>query len=114
MATTNRILAFHTSVDERFAFLAKCGLSLAERRSVGDRYGAVRFNSPYTDVAISWDAYDGNLEATINEQDVWDMLVDNGEWRGRGYQGFAVDAMQHGLDRIAKFLSSRPELLRTS
>jgi hypothetical protein len=114
METDNRIAAFHAAVDERFAFLAELGYKIVERRSLTDRYGSVRFKSESSEVQMSWDAYDGDIAATIDGRDAWAMLVAAGDWRGNGYQGFAVEAMQHGLDRIATFLRSHPEALQRS
>ena len=114
MEADNRIAIFHASVDERFAFLAGLGYKVVERRSLTDRYGSVRFKSENSEFQISWDAHDGDIGATIDGRDVWEMLVAAGDWRGNGYQGYAVEAMQHGLDRLATFLCSHPETLQHS
>jgi hypothetical protein len=112
METENRLAAFQRSVDERFLpFLTERGYSVVERTSITDRYGAVRFKSAKSEVNISWDTYDGDIEASVNGCDLWKMLAASGDWARNGYQGFAVEAMERGLDRLAQFLYSHPETL---
>jgi hypothetical protein len=64
---------------------------------------------------ISWQTYDGSLEVETNGSDVWAMMGAEGLWYPeRGYQGYAVEAMQHGLDRVANFVAAHPEMLNSA
>jgi len=67
------------------------------------------------EVYVSWDAYSGELEAELDGTNLWPMVTAAGLWdAGRKrvvYMGYAIEAMQHGLDRIATLLKARPQLL---
>ncbi len=108
MGAENEIAKFHASVDDRFGFLAAHGFDVVKRTTIADRYGSILFKGPYGEIAISWDAYDGGLEATLNGANVWEILVASGDWERPGYQGSTVEAIQRGLDRIARYLSAHP------
>jgi hypothetical protein len=110
-----RIPQFHAAVDERFAFLVNQGFRVADRESVGDRWGRVRFERLNTKLETSWDAYSGELEAELNGADLWPLVVVEGLWDAgryqREYMGYAIEAMHHGLDRIATLIKAHPEML---
>lgn len=95
METNKRVSAFHAAVGKNFSFLSGFGYRLVERKTIADRYGSNRFVSEDGDVIFSWDAYDGNLEASIDGHNLWDVLRANGEWDRSGYQAYAVPSMQH-------------------
>jgi hypothetical protein len=111
----NRIPQFHAAVDERFAFLLDQGFRVTDRSSYADRFGCVQFESGATQIYLSWDAYDGSLEAKAGDTNLWPLVTAAGLWdAGRhhsGYAGYSVEAMQHGLDRVVAVLKMRPELL---
>lgn len=115
MQNQGRIPQFHSAVDERFAFLLTLGFRLADRASYGDRFGRVQFTSGAVELHLSWDAYDGTLEATLNGTNLWPIVTAQGLWdAGRfsdGYAGAAIESMQHGLDRIVTLLQAHPEML---
>jgi hypothetical protein len=111
-----RIPQFHTAVDERFAFLLNQGFRVADRTTYADRWGRVQFERENTQVDLSWDASaGGELVATLDGVNLWPLVVAEGLWdagRDRGmYMGYAIEAMEHGLDRIASLLKAHPELL---
>ena len=105
MDTFGEIATFHASVDDRFAFLAAHAFNVVKRTSIADRYGAVWFQAPHREIVISWDAYDGGLKATVNGRNLWEMLVESGDWPRPGYQASKVDTMQRGLEHLARYLS---------
>jgi hypothetical protein len=111
----NRISQFHASVDERFAFLLKQGFHIADRGTYADRFGRVQFESGAAQMYLSWDAYDGSLEAKVDDTNLWPLVTAAGLWdAGRHYSGYAghsIEAMQHGLDRVVTLLEMHPELL---
>ena len=115
MESRRRISQFHDAVDERFAFLLKQGFHVVDRASYADRFGSVRFESDAAQMYLSWDAYDGSLEAKVGDTNLWPMVTAAGLWdAGRHYTGYAgasIEAMQHGLDRIATFLNNNSDLL---
>jgi hypothetical protein len=111
-----RILQFHAAVDERFAFLLTEGFRPADRGSYSDRFGRVEFRSDAVKLYLSWDAYDGCLEAKLHGTNLWPFVTAEGLWdSGRYfpvYAGAAVESMQHGLDRIVTLLRAHPEMLQ--
>ena len=112
----SRIPQFHAAVDERFAFLVDQGFRVADRTTYADRWGRVQLERDGTQVDLSWDAFaGGELEAKLDGTNLWPFVVAEGLWDpGRHqsvYMGFAIEAMQHGLDRIAALLKSHPEML---
>jgi hypothetical protein len=115
IVSENRIARFHAAVDERFGFLLDLGFRITERSSYSDRFGQVWFQSAATQIYLSWDAYDGSLEAKAGDTNLWPLVTAAGLWdAGRhysGYAGYAIEAMQHGLDRVVTLLKMRPELL---
>jgi hypothetical protein len=112
MNPQDEISLFQDAVDARFGFLSALGFQVDDRESIGDRYGSVRFRSSGVVFEIGWDAYDGDIEAKLNGRNVWDMLVERGLWQRSGYQAAEVSGMKRGLDRLAAFLSSQPQVLR--
>ena len=115
MELPGRISQFYAAVEERFAFLSEQGFRVADRASYGDRFGSVRFESGGTQMYLSWDAHDGCLEAKVGDINLWPMVTAAGLWdAGRHYDvyaGFSIEGMQHGLDRIATFLTTHPGVL---
>lgn len=112
----SRIPQFHAAVDERFAFLLDQGFRVADRASYADRFGRVQFEKGATQVYLSWDAFaGGELEAKLDGANLWPLVVAEGLWdAGRHqsvYMGYAIEAMQHGLDRIAALFKAHPEML---
>ncbi len=106
MDAVGEIGTFHASVDDQFAFLTAHGFIVMKRTSIADHYGAVWFQAPHREIMISWDAYDGGLEATVNGRNLWEMLVESGDWPRPGYQASKVETMQRGLQRLARYLSA--------
>ncbi len=116
MASEGEIPQFHAAVDERFAFLADRGFRIADRTTNADRWGRVQFERKSTKIELSWDAFaGGELVAELDGTNLWPLVVAEGLWdAGRHqsvYMGFAIEAMQHGLDRIAALLKAHPEML---
>lgn len=111
----DRIPQFHAAVDERFLFLLNQGFRVAYRASYGDRGGQVRFGRGSAQITLVWEAYSGELEAKLDGTNLWPLVVAEGLWdagrHGAVYMGYAIEAMQHGLDRIAAVLKAHPELL---
>jgi hypothetical protein len=111
----SRISQFYAAVVERFPFLWEQGFRVADRASYGDRFESVRFESGGTQMSLSWDAYDGCLEAKVGDVNLWPLVTAAGLWdAGRHrdvYAGASIEAMQHGLDRIATFLTTHPGVL---
>ena len=112
----SRIPQFHAAIDERFTFLLNQGFRVADRTTYADRWGRVQFERESTKVYLSWDAFaGGELEATLDGANLWPLVVAEGLWdAGRHqsvYMGYAIEAMQHGLDRIAALLRAHPEML---
>jgi hypothetical protein len=111
----DRIRQFHAAVDERFLFLLNQGFRVADRASSTDRWAQVRFERGSTQLVLGWEAYSGELESKLDGANLWPLVVAEGLWdAGRHqsvYMGYAVEAMQHGLDRIATVLKAHPELL---
>ena len=114
MEPSSRITAFYTSVKERFAFLHAYGYRISEADTYNDRYGMVRIDGPGpASIIISWDSFDTSLEAKLGTRDLWAMLADEGRWyTGRIYEAYSVVSMQHGLDRLAGYFRSHPDLLQ--
>lgn len=114
MEFESRLAEFNITVDRCFAFLSQYAYRQADTVSYCDRFESVLFDAlDRPSIYISWDTYDGSLNVELDGRDVWSMLAANGLWHaGRGYQGFTVEAMRHGLDRIEEFLMARPQLLK--
>jgi hypothetical protein len=106
MDERGEIATFHASVDSQFAFLASHDFDVAVRTSITDRFGAVCFHGPHGEIVISWDAYDGGLEVTVNGRNLWEMLVESSDWHLPGYQASTIETMQRGLERVARYLSA--------
>ena len=75
----------------------------------------MQFGTGGIQIYLSWDAYSGELEAKIDGTNLWPMVTAEGLWdAGRHqsvYAGYAIEAMKHGLDRIASLLNAHPEML---
>lgn len=115
MISRDRIPQFHAAVDERFAFLLNKGFRVANRASFADRWAQVQFEKGSVQLVLGWEAYSGELEAKLNGINMWPLVVAEGLWdAGRHqsvYMGYAIEAMQHGLERIAALLKAHPHLL---
>jgi len=91
------------------------GFRVTDRASYADRWGRVQFDRGSTRIDLSWDASDGELETKLDGANLWPLVVAEGLWdAGRHqsvYAGYAIEATQHGLDRIAALLKAHPEML---
>jgi 2-phosphosulfolactate phosphatase len=116
VVSLDRVPRFHAAVDERFAFLLNQGFRVADRGTYAARFGHVKFERESAQVYLSWDAFaGGELQAKLNCNNLWPTVIAEGLWHGGRepsvYMGYAIDAMEHGLDLIASLLNAHPELL---
>ena len=115
MRPPSRVAQFHVAVDERFSFLLKRGFRVVER--VADErynYANVLFAGEGVRIFLDWEAgRGGDMQAKLCDKSLWPMLAAEGLWRDSGYDysGYSIEAMQHGLDRVATFLKGHENAL---
>lgn len=111
----HRIPQFYSAVGIRFEFLLRQGFGVVERTAYGDRWAQVQFERGSTRFILGWDAYSGELNAEIDGASLWPLIFAEGLWdAGRDqpvYMGYAIEAMEHGLERVAALLKARPQVL---
>lgn len=77
-------------------------------------YGSVLFEAFGLHIFLDWEAgRGGDMQAKIGGKSLWPMLAAERLWRysGSDYAAYSIEAMQHGLDRVAAFLKSRENSL---